>query len=793
MRTLNLVPGDPLSLILAADARLCESGYANDQIWEISLAGGDPPGLALQTTYGLRARSMRLLPRFVEGITALTDPGGFAAPPVVKSLAPNFCEVHCSPFEGLEARFEYWIPGSQACAGRVRLTNRGEADRQVRFEWVAILLPGEDGERLVPQDMQGVPFLGGRCGELYPVVFITGGAEAAASPFPALSFSLELQPGKTRQFTWCHAGLASNQESFDMAQATASRNWEAERARIEMLNAGQVEIYTGDADWDKAFALGQTAALRMVVCSSEHLPNRSFVGTRHPDRGFSPRGDGTDFGPFWAGQTSLEANYLASLLLPTQPELAKGWLLNFLHAQTDEGEIDWRPGLAGQRSGRLATPLLGDLAWRIYQFTEDRAFLSQVFEPLLDFLRSWFKPEHDRDGDGIPEWDTTIQAGFEDHLLFSRWHAWAQGIDITTAESPALCAMLYRECQVLLKMAGLLERRDAVPEVEALAAKLQVAVEAGWSDAMDGYPYWDRDSHTSQPAVLLGERLGSGSIQVHQDFALPARVVFWVRCLHEATRRSQAFIHGVSPSGSHRVERVSMDRFLWFPGWGTATSDRTYARIDYIELQGIHEEDLTTAHSAGFAFQDVSSLLPLWANIPPAERAARLISGTLTNPDKFWGAYGLPACPEGGLGEGADSCLSVYLPWCSLVGEGLLAYGYREEAAELVTRITKAVVQTLKTEQTFRQVYKADTGKGSGEREALAGLPPLGLFLDVLGVKLLSPHKVCLEGTNPFPGPVTVKFRGLTVLRGKEKTTITFPDGQSVTVEDPSPQVVSLE
>jgi hypothetical protein len=79
-----------------------------------------------------------------------------------------------------------------------------------------------------------------------------------------------------------------------------------------------------------------------------------------------------------------------------------------------------------------------------------------------------------------------------------------------------------------------------------------------------------------------------------------------------------------------------------------------------------------------------------------------------------------------------------------------------------------------------------------GERNTLAGLAPLGLFLETLGVRLLSPCQVHLSGFNPFPWPVTVKYRGLTVLRRKDSTVVTFPDGQSHTVTDPTPQVISL-
>ena len=54
-------------LTLAADVRFCQPDYTNDIIWEMSLTNGEPVAVALQTTLGLRARSLRLFPIFSPG------------------------------------------------------------------------------------------------------------------------------------------------------------------------------------------------------------------------------------------------------------------------------------------------------------------------------------------------------------------------------------------------------------------------------------------------------------------------------------------------------------------------------------------------------------------------------------------------------------------------------------------------------------------------------------------------------------------------------------------------------
>ena len=792
MRNWNLKAGDPLSLTLAADARLTQPSYCNDQIWELTLGGGEPSALALQTTYGLRARGMRLFPRFTEGITSLTDPAQFAAPPVVRQFFPNFIKVTGTPFPEIEVTAEYWLPDSQAVAGRLVIANRGQEARQLRLDWVAALLPIEGAQGMAPATFEFAPALAGQIEEFAPVVFITGGAIPTLSPFPALVHEIELEPGAACQYTWCHAALDTPEASFAAARQFAASRWEAEKARVELLNASQVEILTGDPDWDAALALSQKVALGLFSGPTEHLPYPSPLNARRPDDGFSPCSGG-DYGPLWSGQTALEAYFLSGLLLPAAPGLARGLLLNFFAAQGEDGSLDWKPGLGGQRGGRLATPLLASLAWRIYLATEDRALLETVFPQLLAFQDMWFDPHHDRDEDGVPEWDHPLQTGLDDHPLFARWHPWAQGVEASVVESPALCAMLARECQSLIKIARLIGQEQALEELQARIARLSAAVEAAWDDQAACYRYWDRDAHNSPPLVVLGERQGPGVLEINREFDQPLRPVLRVLSGGESTRRVQVFLHGAGPAGNHRVERIPSERFSWFPALGTATSERVYAGLEYAEIQGVGEDDLVSLCSAGLDSQDISNLLPLWAGLPTKEQAHKLIRRSITAAKRYRRPYGLPTCPGTPADPDAQACQAVHIPWCSLIGEGLLAYDKRQAAADLVGRLMRAVIQSLKSSGSFRRGYHAETGQGSGERDALAGLAPLGLFLDTLGVRLISERRVALSGFNPFPWPVTVRYRQLTVLRQSDRTQVIFPDGQAVSVTDPEPRIVSLE
>jgi hypothetical protein len=65
------------------------------------------------------------------------------------------------------------------------------------------------------------------------------------------------------------------------------------------------------------------------------------------------------------------------------------------------------------------------------------------------------------------------------------------------------------------------------------------------------------------------------------------------------------------------------------------------------------------------------------------------------------------------------------------------------------------------------------------------------LFLDTLGVRIESPQRVVLSGKNPFPWPVTVKYRGLTITRQTNQTVVIFPDQQTIKLDDPTDAVIS--
>lgn len=779
---------------LAADARLNRPDYVDDQCWEFRSGAGEPPALCFSTTYGLRAREMRLFVGFGREAEYVTDPVHFASAPILRQVFPNYLYLYFAPFARLEVQLEAWVPDSHSLAGRVRLTNLDDVRHRVRLVLHAALLPGENPEPMHEATAQGASVLVGRTADLVPVVFLSGGAEPAQSTHPALAVRFDLDPGQGKAVGWAEAALGSMEESFLVARDLVSRPWDEEIARLEMVNHGQVEVESGDSDWDFALKMAQQAALASFVGPTPYLPHRSFVCVRGPDRGHSARGDGRDHPLGWDGQSAQDVYAVVPIVLPAASDWAKGLVLNYLAIQSADGAIDGRPGLAGQRSGVLAAPLLASLTWRIYQHTEDRAFLEACFDRLLEFLDAWFTPAHDRDQDGFPEWDHTLQAGFDDWPTFAPWGDWGQGLDLTKAETPDLGAYLYRECLSLIRAAEELGRSDVAPRLRERAERLRSSVEASWSDETATYHHLDRDLHVAPAGELLGEGVGEFAIRLDRDFSPGARVLIRCRGPEAEAASLKATIKGRPTHGRGTGEHLTAPDWRWFWGQGSATSRRAYVRLREVSVRGVSSKFVTQVFRADYSRQDAAVLLPLWAGIPDEQRARVLVERALLDPNRFWRSYGIPCnaatdsayLPDHRAGVGA-----VQMWWNEMLGEGLIAYGRRSEAADLTGRLMAAAVASIRRHGSFRRWYHPDTGEGFGERDHPAGLAPLSLFLRCLGVQLITPRKVRLEGSNPFAWPVTIRWRGLEVRRDLgASATVTFPDGGRIELSGEEARII---
>jgi hypothetical protein len=782
MRNWKLTLDNPLNLILAADHRLTELNYANDQIWELLLGSGEPPAVALHTTYGLRARSMRVFPQFVEAHQSVSDPGDFDSPVIITHFAPNYLKLMFSPFPDIDVEMEYWLPDGQTAAGRIWVRNTGDLDRKLRMELTALLSPNPEGKPSVVRVKESAQILQGATENLAPVLFITGGASGENSPYPHLYHDLEMAPDAYRRFTWALAALGDDEESFRHARLTAARNWEAEITRIRMLARQTLEIHTGDPDWDAALAFSQKTAQLLCFSPNQHLPHTTFVSTRMPDMGYSRQGSGSDYSHLWSGQSAFESWVLGQTLVPDSAQAARSLLDNFFSVQKENGFIDHKIGLGGQRTSLDASPLLVSLCWLYYEYTQDLDYLKQNFRRLLWHIQTWFSESNDRDGDGIPEWSNLVQTGYDENPAFSRWQPWDRGADIRMVESPDLCAYLYREITLLQKIARMVGETEPLTYLEAMAATLHTAVQNSWNSRRATYQYWDYENHQTSTGEVLQERTGPGEMLVDQVFETPTRLQLKLTSPEPPTAKLEITLHGSSPNGQHRVETISAADLTWAADGAIFTLPNLYAEIEHVHIQGLAAEGTAQIQIVDLYQEDHTLLTPIWAGIPSEEQVEKIYDRRLAKASGYGRQYGIPAQPRASTKAEEEAVMRVWLPYNAMVAEGLLDYGRVTEATDLFTRNMASVVENLKSEQAFRSQYHAERAGGVGQRNHVTGLPSIQLFLKILGIKPLITGGVQVHHPNPYPWPVRLIYRGTVIESSEESVMIRFPNRESIIV-----------
>lgn len=780
----NLGLTDPLVLTFAADARLTAIDPSDDQIWGLNPGGGEPRALAAETTYGLRARRLRLFPQFALNNQVVTDPLTFHQTPRLQRLYPNWLRVQCAPFQNIDVILDYRVPSCQVLCGRVTLSNTSDLPRILDMNWVVLLTPLEGGSAMRPFISDFQTSLAGQTDDLYPVFYLSGGPLPGIGAFPALSNSITLPPGTSFQSHWTLAALSSQSSSLEAARRAAAEAWEPALARIELINQfDRVEIETPRTDWNTAFMLSQNAAWQAFLGTEDQMLAR----TRQPDNGWRPHQNGSRPAQSHERLNALNVLHWSSALLPGAVDQIQAVIQHLLRDFNPQTDSVPSPESLTRRLPRLTQPVLAELVWRCHTARPDPGFLHACLPALLNHYDTWFTSQHDQDGDGLPEWENTYQTGLENHPLFDAWLPSNQGVSASFVESPALGALLYRETSALLNICRALPAPEIVDRLQSRQQILRQAVESMWDPASYSYHYRDRDTHTCQNGRLLWECDGEKEANLHLRFSDPLRLQVRVTSLGESTHPVSLCIRGIS-NHTESEERLDPHAFRWYGKTAVATSSLLFTHIDQVTAHGLSPQDHLVLQTVDHTAEDCSLYLPLWAGITTPERAADLVAHHLSNPSCYQTDRGIPS----------TSLDSIYSPkivsplWNTLLIEGLLKYGFRSEAAAAYTPLLEETVAHLQHDHAFFRGWDVQTGQPDGEYGNLQGLLSASLFFSLIGVEWKGKGCFLIHDYNPLPWEIKLKYRGITVLRRAREAQITYHNGSSITVQGTAPQMVTL-
>lgn len=794
MRQWELGATAPYVLQLAADARSSRTNHLNDQTWELSLGLGDSPALVLQSRYGGRVGLASLVPMWRHEGRTIYQAQTYARPPIITAVAPGYVQIQARLTPEIAFTVEYWVMESQAVGGRFSVKNIGKQAVTIHLDLFGHV--GSDDKELplailtLVDETHALSM--GRLRGLEPVVVLDGAVASIPSgtsgtkASPKIGLEMSLEPGEERLKRWVHAGLGRMMNSLERAQFWLSQDWQAAFEQIALSAQAIPTVETGNVDYDTVIAFSYQQLVQAFHEPTEHLPYASFIASRQPDKGYTRRGDGTDFDRGWSGQNPHLAYLVATGMASVHPEFAKGVIQNYLAVQTDDGWIDMKPGLAGQREEVLLPPLLARMTLHVYQLTGDKQFAQDVLPKLMKFFNRWLHSDVDADRDLLPEWQDERQTGYIFWPTFGAGQPWSQNLDIRRVETPDMAAYLLSEAEALHTMADALDEVETRAQLVSHMMTLQGYLQALWSVERGRYTYRDRDTHKAQGAttILEGARADEEQI-VALKLETHSRIIIRVIGGTGKVPRASLNIQGLDADGKQITEEVDLKDFFWSYGLGVYTSRETYSQVDRIKFEGLSRVYRVNAATVDLTRLDINSVLPLIVPSLEDEQRDKLVE-LLLSQEKFLRPSGVtivaaddpnfdPSSARGGGG--------TWSYWTALIGEGLIAHGRPAAAADLLKRLLDVQVEVVRQQKRFSEFYHSDEPVGLGENGYLSGIIPVHLLLRTLGVQIINQATVWAGGDFVWGEPITVKQHGVTVKRSIAGTEIIFASGQTVKLD----------
>ena len=717
---------------------------------------------------------MRLFPNFIVENQRISKPEDFDRFPRVTSYTPASLQIEAEYQNWMAFKFLFFFPEPEILTGSIEIRNLKEIPFNLTLQLGLKLVPMGKGQPSHPDKSGNNQFLTGKTDRLEPVLFMTGGPSAISSPFPALSIHLEIQPERAQEISWALVSKNTRSHSFEEAKKTISSDWRDALRSHEMQFAGRtIGIKTGNPDWDAAFLLSQVNVKTHLLKYDREPEKPHFIKIRMPDQSSISDIRETKSNIL----TNLEFNHLCQVLLPTEVDLVKHILEKQIASQIENLRKDVNDGHSNHNSLLSECPLLSSILLDIYEITQDTGILVQHY-PNLDLLfKSWVINHFSNslnehlywENPGLLQIDTGLYA-------FDVWESYGKGLDISKVESPSLYAMLFTEAKALYKISKLLGDRSQLRFFNHWQKECQKRLDTCWRDHLNLYGYQDIETHLHPSVESFYRGFIEDKIEFNQILDKPQRLQCHIYTSDEYTRACTITIEGKSCQGEPIQEVFKPQGILWVMGRAHLTTKYLFTELNTVSIEGLDLQDRIVIETADYTQCDITCLLPLWSG---AGKKVHLeeISSEVLDPQNEKLAFGIPEtweC-EHPLPESLPTRVNVL--WNTLILEGLTKQNESVKAEILFTKLMGTIIGGLKDYGGFFPLFDSKTGQPVGQYNDITGLIPIQLFLKIAGIKLLSSTKVALWDTNPFPWPVEVHWKGLSLWKEGSLTKITFPNG----------------
>jgi hypothetical protein len=403
---------------------------------------------------------------------------------------------------------------------------------------------------------------------------------------------------------------------------------------------------------------------------------------------------------------------------------------------------------------------------------DDKLWLSQVYAPLLRAFKSWFSGQNEK----LPVWDSPLQTGIENNPLFSLEPGIGLGMSPHTIKNPPLFALLYKECQALLKIAGWVEDYEDKAWLVEISEKLAVGLETCWDGEHSTYSYRDIETGLRYTPEVLHEFNRNGLFKLKRNLKPPRRLTLFVADIAGGSSTIKVKLTGKNGEADCAEELELRPRYTGLGGVQVVSS-QLLTRLETVEVAGLKTKTTLTLGLSGNDSEDVSLLLPLWSGVLSKERQTELIEKTLI--PRYLTGSGLATFPLDRVPE-ADATISPF--WNYLLIEGLIQANQRDVAARVIENLIRAQMTQWQGSGFVSSAFRASDLRSIGELDSLAGLPTIWPLLRSVGIERMVNNEIILNGLNEFLPPITVQYKEACLTMNADQTLIQSVSGEQVEV-----------
>ncbi len=610
--------------ILGADLRFSLPDVTNDQVWELSPIGSQPRALSLQTTYGFRASRMHVFPAFTLEDQIITNPAEFAKFPEISYSSTSFTVVKFSPFQDIDVFYRLWVPTSQSIVGELTCVNKTPLTKTLGVDWLVHLIPVNSGSPMRQVQMGLSTVLQGECADLFPVLYLAGGAYASSAAMPGLAVKLLLMHGTDKRITWALASHTSIDASFQQARQCSSKSLEVEQLKFEMTDKRDLlRCETAQQEITQTLERSNLCARQLLMPALQQFNHPTYVTTRDANTGYYPRLDIIEINPGWSGQTLPEILLLAENLLPGNSGVVKGLLQNMLAHQLPDGSIDSQVGPNGPRTGHPALPILSHLVANLHPYLEDLNWLEEIHPRLLAFFQTWVKINAGEILE-LRELSHPVQLGIELNNPQSGLLPSDLWIRLKTSHNILIPSLLLREVNALLQLTRLLHKETEIGWLEKVREQLRVHLESLWDNKNATFKRLDRITGQASQGKIIHQYHKNGAYKPARRLPRCGRIYVRICAENRVSTHFTCRIYGTN--GNEPVEELIQQPDLLNAGQAWVyVSDQAFSSVDSVTIVDLPVGSTLEIGQADLMENDLTGFLVLYAGFLSPAHVARFL------------------------------------------------------------------------------------------------------------------------------------------------------------------------